>query len=359
MFGTIVLKGKSPFFLLATFLLGFSCVFLSLCNSAHATTIGTYPNIGEYILVGTGPQSVIGTSTAVSNFELGANTSVVPMAGLAGSVPPLPANAQTVLVGIGGNGDIANTHFDGNFDLSNVDVWGDTGIDCAGPLSSCNTGLSNTNFNGAPMTTSNGINGNVDLSGVDAELASAKSIIPTFVGDHALFLDFSADGIWDTNLTINLASGTTVIDFDTGGNDLLLSNSNLLIDGPADAFAVFRIPDDANFNVGQSNIVVGNSGIGLNNVLFYTDKPDNDQHININDAIVNGVAFWDLNMDGGEVTFNNVQGCTQVVADKINLNDVRLNNSHFIGVPEPSSFALAALGVVGLLFTAIRRKRRK
>ena len=316
-----------------------------------AAAVGIFaPNTAEYILVGTGPQSTIGTSTAVSNFELGANTSAVPMSGLAGSVPALPGNAQTVFVGIGGNGDIANTHLDGNFDLSNIDVWGDTGIDCSGPLSSCNTGLSNTNFNGAPMTTSNGLNGNVDLSAVSAELFSARATIPAFVADNSILLDFSSDGIWDTQLTINLLPGITVIDFITGGNDLLLVNENLLIDGPNDAFAIFRIPDEANFNVSQSNIVVGDSGIGLHNVLFYTDKPDNNQHVNVNDAIINGIAFWDLSMGGGEITFNNVQGCTQAVADKINLNDVRLNNCAFAPIPEPRTALLFAIGLstVGL-----------
>jgi hypothetical protein len=317
------------------------------------------PNTAEYILVGTGQQSVIGTSTAVSNYELGANTSVVPMSGLAGSVPALPGNAQTVFVGIGGNGDIANTQLGGNFDLSNIDVWGDTGIDCAGPLSSCNTGLSNTTFNGAPMTSSNGLNGNVDLSGVTAELTSARGTIPTLAGDHSRLLDFSSDGKWDTDLTIDLLSGVTVFDFSTGGNDLLLSNENLLIDGPSDAYAIFRIPDEANFNVSQSNIVVGDSGIGTNNVLFYTDKPDNNQHINVNDAIINGVAFWDLNMGGGEITFNNVQGCTQGVADKINLNDVRLNNCAFSAssspIPEANSMLLFGVGSLVIGWT-LRKK---
>jgi hypothetical protein len=275
-----------------------------------------------------------------------------------------------VFVGIGGDGDIANTHLDGNFDLSNVDVWGDMGIDCAGPLSTCNTGLSNTNFNGAPMTPSNGLNGNVDLSAVAAELASAKFTIPTFVGDHSLFFDFSSDGKWDTvpdpapptaDEVINLALGVTVIDFDTGGNDLLLENKNLLIDGPAGAFAIFRIPDDANFEVSGANIVVGNGGIGLNNVLFYTDKEDNNQHVNVNDAIINGIAFWDLYMGdppdnpaGGEITFNNVQGCTQVVADKINLNDVRLNNCAFVATPEPAPSPLLGLALLALVPWAMR-----
>ena len=346
---------RNPWILASRWLVG---IVLGIALPSTAWSAGIFaPETGEYILVGTGPQSVIGTSTAVSNFELGANTSVVPMSGLAGSVPPLPGGAQTVFVGIGGNGDIANTHLDGNFDLSNVDVWGDTGIDCAGPLSSCNTGLSNTNFNGAPMTTSNGLNENVDLSGVAAELNSAMATIPTFVGDTNITLDFSSDGKWDTDLLINLVAGVTVFDFLTGGNDLLLENTNLLIDGPANAFAIFRIPDEANFNVSQSNIVVGTGGIGLNNVLFYTDKPDNNQHININDAIVNGVAFWDLNMDGGEITFNNVQGCTQAVADKINLNDVRLNNCAFV-VPEPGTASLVGLGLALMAAAAPIARRR-
>ena len=56
-------------------------------------------------------------------------------------------------------------------------------------------------------------------------------------------------------------------------------------------------------------------------------------------------------MGGGEITFNNVQGCSQAVADKINLNDVRLNNCGFSPsssdpIPEPSGAILFAVGVV-------------
>ena len=319
-----------------------------------ATALGIATESAGYLLIGTGSQSVIGTAAAVSNFELGANTSAVPMSGLSGSVPALPGNAATVFVGVGGNGDVALTHEDGNFNFSNLEIWGDTGADCAGSTASCNSGVSNTDFNGNPMSTSNGINGLVDLSGVFGELTQAKTDIPGLAS--TLTLDFSADGKWDTNLLINLLAGLSVIDIDTGGNDLLLENANLLFDGPVGAFAIVRVPDDANFTVSQANIIVGDGGIGLNNVLFYSDKPDNGQHFNFNDTILNGVAFWDLSMTGGEVSLNNAQGCTQLVGDKINLNDVRLNNCAFV-VPEPSTGALLALGVSAL--AAASRSRRR
>jgi len=181
--------------------------------------------------------------------------------------------------------------------------------------------------------------------------------IPTFVGDQNILLNFSSDGKWDTNLDITLLAGITVFDFNTGGNDLLLQGVNLVIDGPVGSMAIFRIPDNANFLVSQANILAGDSGIGENGILFYTDKPDNNQHVNVNDAIINGAAFWDLNMDGGEITFNNVQGCTQAVADKINLNDVRLNNCAF--VPEPNSGGLLGFGLIGLAIASSSLRRRR
>ncbi len=108
----------------------------------------------------------------------------------------------------------------------------------------------------------------------------------------------------------------------------------------------------------QANLVVGNGGIGLNNVLFYTDKPDNNQHIKLEDSIVNGVAFWDLSMTGGEITFNNVQGCTQAVGDKINLNDVRLNNCAAV-IPEPGTGLLLGLGLGALAAARSPRARAR
>ncbi len=324
--------------------------------AASSMTLTPAPLASEYLLVGTG-SSVEVVATAVSNFELGANNDVVPMSGLAGSVPALPGNALAVGTGILGNGDTAITNLNGVFNFSNIDVFGNMGIDCARPtVGNCQAGLSNSNFNGSPMTPSNGLNANVNLVPLLDELMMAAGAINAHSSD--ITLNFSDDGIWDTSLSIVLASGLTVFDFDTGVHDLSLNSENLLIDGPSDAFAVFRIPDDDNFNVSGSNIVVGDGGIGLNNVLFFSDKQDNMQHININGAIVNGVAFWDLGMmENGEIHLDNVQGCTQVIAGKVNLNNVRIGNCAFV-IPEPATGSLLALGLAGLAATASRRSRR-
>jgi hypothetical protein len=277
------------------------------------------------------------------------------MSGLVGSVPALPGNASTVQVGIGGNGDIAITHSNGNFDVSDIDIFGDTGIDCAGNRGSCNDGNSNSSFNNSGLANSNGLNGNVSLAAVSNEIDAARNLttgIPALSGDFNFTLEFD-DGKWDSELSIILSSGVTVFDFDTNSNDLLLENTNLVVDGPANAFAIFRIPDEANFKVSGANMLVGDGGIGLHNVLFYTDKPDNNEHINVNNSIINGIAFWDLGMSGGEIHFDNVQGCTQIVADKVNVNDVRLNNcAAFETVPEPGTGLVLSLGLVGLVMTA-------
>ena len=314
----------------------FGALTVGLFFASGASAIPNYA--AEYLYIGTGPQSTA-VGAKASNWELGANSANGPWF----DTESLPGNALAVEVGVGGNGDIALTDSNGSFDFSNMDIWGDSGVDCAGSAGSCNDGRSNTDFNGSSLSNSNGINGNVDLSGLNAQLASVAAEIPSLASDFTLTFN---DGKWDTNLVINLTVGLTVIDIDTNDNDLLLEERNLLFDGPEGSFAIIRVPDEANFLVTQSNIIVGNGGIGLNNVLFFTDKDDNNQHFNFNDTILNGVAFWDLS-DEGEIHLSNAQGCTQLVASKIDTNDVRLNGCA-TAVPEPNTALLVGIGLVGL-----------
>ena len=98
--------------------------------------------VEEYLLIGLGSQITISTTVALSNFEIGSNCDLndpknagsgcqtaVPMSGLAGSVPALPGNALPVFIGVSNDGDVALTDIDGNFDYSNIQVWGQRGVD--------------------------------------------------------------------------------------------------------------------------------------------------------------------------------------------------------------------------------------
>jgi len=176
-----------------------------------------------------------------------------------------------------------------------------------------------------------GVTANVDFTALIAELygpVGARAVIPSLVQTDTLDVSSGLGSggqgvIQSTTVTINLVPGLNVIDVVTGGGvDFLLDNSNLVIDGPANSFAIIRIPFDANFIISNGNVLVGDGGMGLNNVIFYSENAENNVHFNFDNTILNGVAFWTLEPEG-EININNSQGCTQLVADKINLNDVR------------------------------------
>ena len=96
--------------------------------------------IGKWLIVGNGPVNVAQTVNT-NNFEFGANKAPVPSNSdcgptLLGAVPNLPPNILPVFSGISGDGNVAVIMGmpDGVYDLQDVGVFADLGIQTAGPL---------------------------------------------------------------------------------------------------------------------------------------------------------------------------------------------------------------------------------
>lgn len=403
-------------------------------NSLHA------PEASKYLLIGNGPvndfqgQPGVGDAVNMNNFELGANKAPVPSpsgfgvdatgSSLLGNTLDIPGNAATVEVGIGGQGNIAVTNADGEFNLQDVGVYADIGIKCAQTVAGCNIQSQNSFFNDpnqfpnslpvgsseqvnpneADQTTridpdgtpgNAGVSGNTDFSTLMAEVfdgtTSFKDIVPALTAtgslasddgeiqtdDDAIFAGNAAFGgfarsgatidgspVNNATFTIHLAPGLHIIDVTTKDNDFSLDGVNLVIDGlqgsdPEDTFVIFRLVD--NMLITNSNVLSGQN-IGLQNILFFSSKDDNNQHFNFSNTVLNGAAFWTTAQQGGEINIDNAQGCTQLVADKITLNDVRFNRCAFypeppMDVPEPATLTLFSLGAGALVLFRRRRQR--
>ena len=98
-------------------------------------------------------------------------------------------------------------------------------------------------------------------------------------------------------------------------------------------------------------------GIGLTNVLFFSDTVDNQTVFKFNDALFSAIAFWTLG-DGAGIHVNDSQGCVQMVGDKLNFQDIRYSRCGFSVIPAPSTLVgLISMGAMGL-WTLLRRRRR-
>lgn len=367
-------------------------VCICLISNASAAPAFDTSESGQYLIIAR--NRINGnTDVATNNFELGANKAPVPCTDsfldggssggptLQGAVPALPTNAAAVFQGVGYGGNIAITDSAGEFELQDVGVYGDSsiGIRVAGPNSTAINKSSNAFFNDPNMfpntfniatqtgnsvnpsaavqstriesPTNAGVTYNYNHSSLLAELSAARTAINSLAATGTLDVSGNSGKI-DTDYTFTATAGLNVIDIITGGNDFLVQNANFVIDGPEESAVIFRLPDTDNMLISNANVLAGNGGMGLRSILFYTDQNENDTHFSFSNTILNGVAFWSLSDAGGSIDISNAQGCTQLVADVVDMDDVRLNRCSYI--PEPTMICL--LGVGGL--TLISRKRR-
>ncbi len=366
------------------------CVFLVSAASASVLTFDVTES-SPYLIISRNIYSG-NADVASNNFELGANKAPVPSTdsfldsgggpSLAGNVPDLPDNAAAIFQGVGYGGNIAITDPAGEFELQDMGVYADPqiGIRVASQNTSVNKS-SNAFFNDPnmfPNTFNVGTQTGVDVNPGDAdqttridapnnagvtygydhsdllaELAAARSAINALSATGTLDVSGNGGKI-NSDYTFTAGPGLNVIDIITGGNDFLVENSNFVIDGPMGALVIFRLPGLDNMLISQANILIGEdaNGIGPESVLFYTDQNEDDTHFSFSNTVLGRVAFWSLSDAGGVIDISNAQGCTQLIADVVDLDDVRFNRCAF--VPEPATLAMLGCGAVAIL----RRKRK-
>ena len=372
-----------------------------------AATLPSHSVLDNYLMVGM-RESDIGVAVNVQNTELGADRkflsdgSTAPStAGEAGpnlrdvfyqdgdrwtsdSAPPSPAAA--VFEGIDWSGDTAITSSTGEFSLSNVDLFGQVGVQCGGPLP-CDASVSNSYWFPDPSVgpgqsmPQNGVS-QFDSSPLLSELSNWKTFIQGLSAETTITQnienenakDGSGPEVFDLTAADTNSDGIAVIDIliNGGNSDFELNNSDWILQGTDNTLGIFRIRGESNFNINNSSILLGDGGIaggsssdpieGIGAIFFKGDEEGSDSSdkvFNGNNVVLNGVALWDLVTvgEGGdtELGINNGQGCAQFVSSSIDFNNVRWNHCGGL-IPEPTSLALLAWAV---LLPVVRRQRQR
>lgn len=369
-------------------------------SSSWAATVST----SDYIVIATLPGGE-GDAFSMSDSEIGAisdqsngandfNPAVSPP----GSLPSAPSTAggsqdgtglgasgRDIIGKITLDGDAAITAGNGKVnDFSNSDVHamskgpgsqGSQGVDCAANYGACQPSApSDSRFNtSAPAPAFSGTANNNGIQGGFS--------FSTLLSDAKLFLDTLPAASSTLNVqTVNsdryddfrsLGAGLHVIDVDTrvsgSAQNLLLQNSNWVIDGAADQKLVFRVRKSWIFDISQARLLLGTSGIAADSVLWLVDGDGGEGSFNFDNAEFYGMSFWDVNFrsngtpknDKNEAVWNNVRGCGQVFTDKVNWNNVSMTGCSFDAavttvIPLPAGLPLVATAF-GLAWIVRRR----
>ena len=166
-----------------------------------------------------------------------------------------------------------------------------------------------------------------------------------------------------SDMLTSYGSGLHLIDLTSSDTaKVLLEMSTWIIDGLADTFVIFRLEEGKIFDIEQSNLVIGDGGIGLENILFLTDADQGEASFEFDDVVFNGMSFWDYGgmFDDNSADFDNVIGCGQIVIDYVNFQDVGMSHCAFTPttiIPVPAALPLGLSGLVLLGVVGWRRRR--
>jgi len=312
-------------------------------------------------------------------------------------------NSKAVLEGIDYSGNAALIGDYAKLAISNSDVNGDLGIQCASAY--CFQGGDASYFSDDTDVTTgfsvgDGISENVSFSGglgLINDLAKVRDDI----------LALATDATWDSTYISQFVKGsrgsiekTVLEDFTTGDDDFvvidldlgsdnyfLLENLDWIIESTTGLTAIFRMANGTHYDFANSSIMLSD-GINTSPVngelgaIFYQDAyKGNNQVFNLDNVILGGIGLWDFtdfnpsgnleNKDNNillsgqasahtdvagsntEIKMSNAQGCAQFISNTINMQNARWNRcrgeeSPVVDVPEPSTLLLFALGLFGL-----------
>ncbi|NET14977.1 MAG: hypothetical protein F6K08_20160, partial [Okeania sp. SIO1H6] len=351
--------------------------------------------IQKYLIVGLKSQDN-GDAVNLQNGEFGADREVLSQGGTSptgASFPTInsvfdqrwePSNNEAYLEhpifntqiapfeGIDYSGNIALTSSDGQISVSNTDIFADLGIlttNSNNPVQSISNadyfdvGANQNSPTGQLPTNSAGTNGDgfttgVNLDPLTNELDDWKTFIEGATGEGTITQNIenenykdgsgpfvielveqggTANGSSNLSFTDTNGDGVVIIDVNRGGDDWELNNSDVIIDGPDDLTAIFRVNGESNMNMSNTSIQIGEGGIANDDnpfgaIFFKGDSEGNsgDAVFSGNNVVFNGIAFWEL--DGGsndngqnEIDIQNGQGCAQFIGDTVLHSDSRFN----------------------------------
>ncbi len=393
--------------ILTIFLFVIMLVVFSTTNAAPSAILPATDEIDKYVIITLGDDSNIGDSLIVSNSELGADHTVlsVPaasancpanggfpnLASVFGSrwdtstTPDSMVGAAALFEGVDFSGDAALTSNNGGVKFDNSALFAPTGLMgiMANPLKSASnsvfedTGGITTDCSATvALTLGNGASGGHSFTQLLTDFQAWK----TFLSGLATEYDIDASNVDDysNNMATNGIGGfrinydafdtnndgVVVIDIDPASDSakddpFKVENIDWVIEGAGDKLIVFRLLEGSNMEASNASIMLetnyaaasSTNSIRELGVIFLSYQEgllspgSSDTVFNAGSSVIlNGVAWWDLNVvgEGGptnmntSINYNNSQGCGQFVSQKVNLQNARWSRCSGMVAPDPA-----------------------
>lgn len=242
-----------------------------------------------------------------------------------------------------------------------------------------------------------------DTTFTPGTLASTTGNFTTNGIENTNIKDSGAPAITDLDAIDNAGNndGIAVIDIDFEGVSFLVNNTDWILNTVEDTLVIFRMKEGNQFDFSDSSIVMGDCNLEndgtcdsgssddvideLGAIFFMDADQGTNELFNLNNVILGGIALWDFTdfnpdrddlLNPGDSVFNppagdetvvnlqDAQGCAQFISHQVLMSNNRWNRCAFADmgttdVSEPSSLAIASLGLIGLGLARRRRQRAK